>query len=904
LSALQALVAGTIFARDFRVVEPLAQGGMGAVYVVEQLSTAKRRALKLMLPELVENPELRRRFEREARVGAQIESEHVVEVIGAGIDAATGTPWLAMELLAGETIGDLVARVGPIGGASVRAIVAELCHALAAAHRASVVHRDLKPENVFLAQSRREGSPFTVKVLDFGIASVVNDVRSTASRTRGSLGTPLWWAPEQTEAGRPITPATDVWALGLIVYWLLTGRYFWRTAYAAEGTLQQMAMEQFVMPLAPASARAGEDGCAARLPPGFDGWFASAVQRDPTRRFPDAGTAFAHLAPILDASPSARHPAAPAAAAPRTMPMAIALQAHVMAPAPLPPPAFAPSTTAAAYVDLPPLPRFAPPPPAPRRSGVGLALGIAAAALLAVGGVVALASHRSAEPDHDAAKTPPCTPDDRPACEAACSGGDVASCGTLGRLELEGPNGAPKDEARGVEHLTRACEGGDGSACGPLGVAYQRGLGGLAADDTRAASLFTKACDAGDVPSCARLGAALDRGRGVARDATRAAALFKRGCDGGVLAACASLGVDLRLARGGLARDVKRAAELLRRSCDGGELRGCADLGYLYKAGFGSPIEDDKRAVPLFRRACDGGELTGCTGLASMHEAGRGGLQRDVPRGVQLYQKACDAGEQRGCSNVGLAYEAGLGGLPKDVKRGVELHRRACEAGDLIGCTNLGVAYTDGAGGLSKDPARLVEVDTMACEGGIKEACCNLGHAFNTGSFGVTKDLERAVPLFQRACDLDDPYGCGNLGALLLHGRGVPEDRARGIELLRRGCAGSLDLACDELRKLAEPLPGSGVATPGGGRAECATVVDCPPARNAGVAQVDCVSGRCVYPDAFCGAGTVAAPMCVCPANAHCTSRGCFPDAGYHFTRCDGTPCSGSACNPNFMSRR
>jgi serine/threonine protein kinase len=129
----------------------------------------------------------------------------VVQVIAAGVDARSGTRWLAMELLSGEHLGSLVERLGPLAGASARLVLAQLCHALAAAHRAGVVHRDLKPQNVFLSQTQREGNPFHVKVLDFGIASVVSDVKSTSHRTRHGLRTPLWWAPEQAQPGRPIT---------------------------------------------------------------------------------------------------------------------------------------------------------------------------------------------------------------------------------------------------------------------------------------------------------------------------------------------------------------------------------------------------------------------------------------------------------------------------------------------------------------------------------------------------------------------------------------------------------------------------------------------------------------------------------------------------------------------------
>jgi serine/threonine-protein kinase len=99
------LEPGAVFAEDYRVVRRLSEGGQGALYVVEQLSTQRRRALKLMRRDLVGQPSLRRRFEIEARVGARIKSDHVVDVIASGIEQATGTPWIVMELLEGQDLG-------------------------------------------------------------------------------------------------------------------------------------------------------------------------------------------------------------------------------------------------------------------------------------------------------------------------------------------------------------------------------------------------------------------------------------------------------------------------------------------------------------------------------------------------------------------------------------------------------------------------------------------------------------------------------------------------------------------------------------------------------------------------------------------------------------------------------
>src|SRR5215213_4820559 len=122
---------------------------MGSVYVVEQLSTGAERALKLMHATLADDPDMRRRFEIEARVGARIESDHIAQVMGAGVDPASGMPWLVMELLKGEDLHAYSKRRGPLDAGEVLAIFEQLCHALGAAHHANVVHRDLKPDNVF-----------------------------------------------------------------------------------------------------------------------------------------------------------------------------------------------------------------------------------------------------------------------------------------------------------------------------------------------------------------------------------------------------------------------------------------------------------------------------------------------------------------------------------------------------------------------------------------------------------------------------------------------------------------------------------------------------------------------------------------------------------------------------------
>jgi serine/threonine-protein kinase len=189
----------------------------------------------------------------------------------------------------------------------------QLGHALGAAHDAGVVHRDLKPENIFLARSMRAGRAREVKVLDFGVAKIVAE--GTQAKTTSAVGTPLWLAPE-TMQGRA-SPASDVWALGLIAFDMLVGFNFWRATDAASPGLADVLREITLEPIPLASARAAQKGRA--VPAGFDGWFQRCVARDPAARFPSARQAFAALAPVLAMYPSAPPPALIATPPPGSM---------------------------------------------------------------------------------------------------------------------------------------------------------------------------------------------------------------------------------------------------------------------------------------------------------------------------------------------------------------------------------------------------------------------------------------------------------------------------------------------------------------------------------------------------------------------------------------------------------
>ena len=218
------LSSGAVFHARYRVVRCIRAGGMGVVYEVVDEKTGSSRALKLMLPSLVEDAGLRERFEREAKITGAIESDHLVRVLDAGVDDATGTPFLAMELLRGEELGALLERRTKLSPSEVVLYLSQAARALEKTHAAGIIHRDLKPENLFVTQ-RDDGSP-SVKILDFGIAKVVVESNQVA-RTTKLVGTPLYMAPEQIRGDSMIGPGADIHALGHIAYTLLVGEAYW-----------------------------------------------------------------------------------------------------------------------------------------------------------------------------------------------------------------------------------------------------------------------------------------------------------------------------------------------------------------------------------------------------------------------------------------------------------------------------------------------------------------------------------------------------------------------------------------------------------------------------------------------------------------------------------------------------
>jgi serine/threonine protein kinase len=162
------------------------------------------------------------RFLREARSAAQIRSPHIVQILDVGIDG--GVPFIAMELLQGESLAERLARAGPLSPAEVARVLNQVARGIGRAHAAGLVHRDLKPDNIFLERNEDEE---TVKVLDFGIAKELApgfDPDSGATRTGTLIGSPHYMSPEQAEGSSDLDHRTDIWSLGVVAFECLVGK--------------------------------------------------------------------------------------------------------------------------------------------------------------------------------------------------------------------------------------------------------------------------------------------------------------------------------------------------------------------------------------------------------------------------------------------------------------------------------------------------------------------------------------------------------------------------------------------------------------------------------------------------------------------------------------------------------
>ncbi len=281
---------GSLVAGKYRVIRLIGSGGMGTVWEGVHEALGTRVAVKFIKPSHAGAADARKRFEIEARAAAKLQSKHAVQVYDYGINE-TGLPYIVMEYLQGESLSDMLIRRGPLPASEVAIVIGQAARALGKAHKTGIVHRDLKPDNIFLATTEGEttegGLPYTVKLVDFGIAKMFDpptgDDAPKAAPMGGPtqegavIGTPNFMAPEQLTVGGAPTPLTDLWSLGACAFAAMIARI----PFEGE-VLGDIVLKVCAAPL-PVPSKLNPN-----VPAGFDAWFARACNRDASKRFQTA----------------------------------------------------------------------------------------------------------------------------------------------------------------------------------------------------------------------------------------------------------------------------------------------------------------------------------------------------------------------------------------------------------------------------------------------------------------------------------------------------------------------------------------------------------------------------------------------------------------------------------------
>jgi tRNA A-37 threonylcarbamoyl transferase component Bud32 len=256
----------------YRLARLIGEGGMGRVYLAVQPAIGSRVAIKILSDQCARNPELLERFFAEARAVNLIRHESIVSVIDMA-QLPDGRPFIVMEYVEGQTLAAIVGA-GPVPLGGLVQVMSEVLSALSAAHAIGIVHRDLKPDNILVTV---EGH---AKVLDFGIAKLAPELHqqlSPRTRTGALLGTPQYMAPEQISGSGSVDPRTDLYAAGVVLYELATGRQ----PFAGE-TLFDLMRAHLEQPPRPPRALRPE------LPPAFEHVILTALAKQPDDRFPSA----------------------------------------------------------------------------------------------------------------------------------------------------------------------------------------------------------------------------------------------------------------------------------------------------------------------------------------------------------------------------------------------------------------------------------------------------------------------------------------------------------------------------------------------------------------------------------------------------------------------------------------
>jgi serine/threonine-protein kinase len=273
---------GSILGEKYLVGRTLGSGGMGIIVEATHLQLGTQVAVKVLRAKVTEKPDAAERFLREARAAAQLRNEHICRVHDYGT-LDNGAPFMVMELLEGRDLGTLVDQQGPLPVDLVAHCIVQTCTGIAEPHSRGMIHRDIKPANLFLVQTVDDS--LSIKILDFGIAKF-ESIDFKLTETTNVVGSPAYMAPEQLKSSKAVDTRTDIWALGVVMYELLTEKQ----PFTGD-TMTELALAISTEPPLP---------LPDTIPAEFAAIVMKCLEKDPANRYQDVAELAEALAPFAD----------------------------------------------------------------------------------------------------------------------------------------------------------------------------------------------------------------------------------------------------------------------------------------------------------------------------------------------------------------------------------------------------------------------------------------------------------------------------------------------------------------------------------------------------------------------------------------------------------------------------